>query len=154
MDRLVQMSEAREPFGAQGPKARALLEQHGLTQQEESEVQVLCAQIFGPQTPNQLSRDVAQDERALELLWAWTMKWSVIARQAIQNKTLLRALGLEVSPRRTEATEGVLSTKVTIISTSSSDDFLQRPVLSSDNNNMKAGDHLLLQSNNRNDSKE
>lgn len=100
LDRLARMARGEEPFGADGPAARELLAKRGLTPEREAAAWQLLDKLRAPE-PERLPRvAVAREERAAEAMWAWYLEWSTIARHAIKNKALLRALGF--SPPRTQ----------------------------------------------------
>jgi len=96
--RLATMASGAAPFGAEGPLVRQLLIEHGLTQEVERQVLDQIQGIWRVRSSDPLTRSTEDDELASSALWAWYLKWSAIAREAIQNKTLRRALGFDGAP--------------------------------------------------------
>jgi hypothetical protein len=99
LDRLDQMETGERPFGDIGPAAREALRERGLTEERLVEVRALLDQIATLEPPRTSQRLVAleEEDRAVEALWGWYLEWSVVARRAVKNRTLLRSLGF--SPR-------------------------------------------------------
>lgn len=91
------METGQEPFGAEGPNARKLLTERGLTPEIVEAVTVLLAEVKQNElvVPDDTSaqRALAERQAAEDAMWAWYREWSQIARRVIQNGHHLRALG-------------------------------------------------------------
>src|SRR5690606_12655073 len=99
LDRLESMERRRKPFGAAGPAARRLLAERGLTAERAAKARALLSRLREIEAARSMTRvSVGREELAAEAMWAWYLEWGAIARVAIKNRTLLRALGF--SPRR------------------------------------------------------
>ncbi len=74
--------------------ARAVLERRGLTEAVLSQAEALLAQLkIKPDAPPQKAPSAADIAEAEAAMWAWYKEWSVIARQAVHDRRLLRSLG-------------------------------------------------------------
>lgn len=102
--RLRDLAEGAAPYGADGPRARELLLQRGLTPAVEEQAQEalgLWHSIEEGQADDQ--EPLAAEEAALSQLWAFYLEWSGIAQATLTNASHLRWLGLastESRPRR------------------------------------------------------
>src|SRR5690606_18566074 len=106
LDRLESMARRKKPFGAAGPAARRLLAERGLTAERAAEARALLSKLREIEAARPTTRvSVGREARAAEAMWAWYLEWSAIARVAIKNRTLLRALGFSPSPRRVRTPE-------------------------------------------------
>jgi hypothetical protein len=108
LERLEQMGKGEGDFGEQGPEARKLLAQRGLTEKKVQEAQgQLEAIATFSETPVQEGPSVEEQKAAEDRLWAWYLEWSAIARVAIKDGRLLRSLGFNPRTRSsdTETTE-------------------------------------------------
>ena len=96
IERLRQMERAEQPFGEEGPRARALLAKLGLSEAVVAEAEALAAQLtsFSTATVRQLNLEARDAAQAAML--AWHKEWSTIARKFIKNGTVLRTMGLGV----------------------------------------------------------
>jgi len=93
VDTFVTRVEALENGTQRHKEARALLEKRGLTQATIQEAKDLLAKL-GTITPLELPKlDPVKAKEAEDALWAWYLEWSAIARSAIHDPRLLRALG-------------------------------------------------------------
>jgi hypothetical protein len=107
--RLRELAEGAAPYGADGPGARELLLQRGLTPAVEEEAQEALAlwhSIEEGQADDQ--EPLAAEEAALTQLWAFYLEWSGIAQATLTNASHLRWLGLastESRPRRVVKTK-------------------------------------------------
>jgi hypothetical protein len=120
--RLRDLAEGAAPYGVDGPAARQLLLQRGLTPAVEEQAQAalnLWRDIVDEQ--DESSEPIAAEEAALAQLWTFYTEWSGIAQAALTNQSHLRWLGLGLAERR--ATRKV-ATKVVQV-----DVFTQRPAL-------------------------
>ena len=82
-------------------EAFALLTQRGLTAAVLAEVEGLLATAEVPvaETPIDAEDLAEQQAKAEEALWAWYQEWSAIARRAVSDRRVLRALGFLRSAR-------------------------------------------------------
>jgi hypothetical protein len=79
---------------AEDRNAFALLQRRGLTEAVIGQMEQLLAQLEEAPEPAPLVKPDSVDIAASEQqMWGWYLEWSVIARQAIHDKRLLRALG-------------------------------------------------------------
>jgi len=98
LDRLGAMERGEAPFGADGPAARQLLAERGLTRERERAGRALLDRLREIESASVFPVLSAEEEAVnVEAMWAWYLEWSVIARTAIKNQTLLKLLGF--SPR-------------------------------------------------------
>ena len=94
LSRLEDMARGEEPFGADGPAARQLLAERGLTEAREAEAHALMAEARDlKRTPADPPRTTEEQAAAESALWAWYLEWSAIARVAIKSRATLRKLG-------------------------------------------------------------
>lgn len=95
LERLEQMSEPEGPYGAEGPKARELLSQRGLTPAVVAEARAMLGSLakVSAAQPRSLEEQQAELARAEKALWDWYLEWSQVARIAIKSRSQLRALG-------------------------------------------------------------
>ena len=93
LDRLADLEKNDGSFGENGPAARELLAQRGLTPDKVKAAQVRVDQLgsFVADTPQDTS--VEDPKAAEDKLWAWYLEWSGIARVAVRDGRLLRTLG-------------------------------------------------------------
>jgi hypothetical protein len=95
--RLDEMENSEGIYGAEGPKARKLLESRGLTPAVVNEARTTLATLPDetPQANDMLSleEEAAQNQAAEEAAWKWYREWSPVARVAVKNRTLLRQMG-------------------------------------------------------------
>jgi hypothetical protein len=72
--------------------AAQLLEKRGLDEETLAQAEAMLGELRTD--PEALEPAPTVDQAAaVEAMWAWYLEWSSIARQAIQNRNLLRALG-------------------------------------------------------------
>jgi hypothetical protein len=96
LERYDELADPNGRYGAEGPKAKELLQTRGLTAEVLDEARLLLealARVAPSKTPpsaDELKTDLA---RAEEQLWAWYLEWSQVARTAIRQRVLLRQLG-------------------------------------------------------------
>jgi hypothetical protein len=106
VDRLELLSKGAPAFGADGPAARELLAQRGLTAEIVAEVQTCLDDLRTFQLPED---DGAGRERktaqaaAQDAVWIWYREWSRILRHAITDRRWLRRLGLISRASRKDA---------------------------------------------------
>jgi len=94
VSRLEEMAQGEEPFGAEGPAARQLLAERGLTDEREEEARALLQEIRELKSaPADPPRTAEEQAAAEEALWAWYLEWSAIARVGIKSRATLRKLG-------------------------------------------------------------
>lgn len=100
LDRLDELERADPGYGPDGPAARALLEQRGLTRAlSDAARRAINAWAKAPEkVPDEAATDAAEDA-AVTTLWAFYLEWSGIASASLTNSTHLRWLGL--APVRT-----------------------------------------------------
>ena len=124
LERLDQMKAGSGAYGAEGPKAAAVLETRGLTPAVLNQARSYLETMGKVQTVE--ATMAAQDPQALEKaendLWAWYLEWSQIARVAVTQRVLLKQMGF-LPTRKSKATEeddvdvdpttGVITTPVT-----------------------------------------
>lgn len=97
LERLTEMNDPEGMFGADGPAARALLEERGLTDEVIAPVADALDQLdsFAAPVPVASTETSAADLKAAEdAMWAWYVEWSGMARRDIDDGNILRALGL------------------------------------------------------------
>ena len=124
VERFDQMAAGAGAYGAEGPKAKTVLETRGLTPAVLNEARSSLETLGKVQTVD--AAMAAQDPKVLEKaendLWAWYLEWSQIARVAVTQRVLLKQMGF-LPTRRSKATEeddvdvdpttGVITTPVT-----------------------------------------
>jgi hypothetical protein len=99
VSRIEQMAAGVEPFGEQGPEARAALRERGLTDEVLGEIRSLLAEVRTFPAGTVRMPDSEGRKAALDALWAWYREWAGVARIAVKNRTHLRMLGLRRSRR-------------------------------------------------------
>jgi len=106
LDRLGRMQRGEGEFGVAGPAARRLLAERGLrgTALAEGAALIESLQTVRPIEPLRIDRE--REQQAEAALWAWYLEWSAIARVAIRDRRMLRALGFLNSKRHANAEEG------------------------------------------------
>jgi hypothetical protein len=98
LDRFDALTQANGPHGADGAKAKALLEKRGLTRAALKEARELL-NALGSVAPAPDDKIVSAEDakadllRAEKALWGWYLEWSQVARIAIKQRVLLRQLG-------------------------------------------------------------
>lgn len=94
LERLAALERGEAPYGADGRGARRLLRERGLSKKKENAARDLLARLRDVESaPAAPALDPEQEEHAAEAMWTWYLEWSAIARVAIDNRTLLKALG-------------------------------------------------------------
>lgn len=95
MQRLDAMTAGEATYGADGPRARKVLEARGVSERVVGEAKALLTEL------EQLADVIAPDpaaaveaDQAEVALTTWYREWSGIARVAIQSRGMLRQLGL------------------------------------------------------------
>lgn len=99
LDRFDLMSKGADPYGAEGPKAAAILAQRGLNADAVRQARVLLEQlgkVAPAATPLSLEDEKAALQRTEDALWAYYLEWSQVARIAVKQRPLLRQLGFLV----------------------------------------------------------
>lgn len=87
-------------------EARALLAQRGLGGEELAEIERLLAKLPGVQEPAPHAGPSVEEQQAAEAaMWSWYLEWSQIARVAIHDRRLLRALGFRATSRAAKGTD-------------------------------------------------
>jgi len=106
VERFDQMAAGSGAYGAEGPRAAAVLEARGLTPAVLNQARSLLETLGKVQTVD--ATMAAQDPQALEKaendVWAWYLEWSQIARVAVTQRVLLKQMGF-LPTRRSKATE-------------------------------------------------
>ena len=92
LERLAEMEAGAGDYGAEGVAARAFLAQRGLTSERVAEAQALLERLDLPDA-SAVTPAVDESKAAEQAMWSWYLEWSTIARVAIRDKRLLRALG-------------------------------------------------------------
>jgi hypothetical protein len=77
LDRLDEMAQGVEPFGADGPAGRALLGKRGFTAEREAEARVLVDEL--ERDTGGAAGDSGSTTPDWDALWAWYIEWSAIA---------------------------------------------------------------------------
>ncbi len=92
-----------DPNGAHGPDAAAacaLLAERGLTPTKLAEGKAIIDQLGTFQAADAAAISLSTDqETAEQAMWAWYLEWAGIARLAIRDRRVLRALGF-LRPKR------------------------------------------------------
>lgn len=120
--RLRDLAAGAAPYGVDGPAARQLLLQRGLTPAVEEQAQAafnLWRDIVDEQ--DESSEPIAAEEAALAKLWTFYTEWSGIAQAALTNQSHLRWLGLVPTERRAARKAATKMVRVDV--------FTQRPAL-------------------------
>lgn len=109
LDRLEEIAlPADEGGSADGRAARKLLERRGLTDDIVGSARELLAQIGTLEADDEeadIELDQQEREAAEKRLWSWYLEWSAIARVAIRDRRMLRALGFLRTVKRADGTE-------------------------------------------------
>jgi hypothetical protein len=104
LDRLAALEAGMQPFGADGPRARALLAVRGLTDERVAEASALMKELRRFDDVETRRPSVHPEvEQAADDLWRWYLEWSGVVRQGIADRGLLRRLGLSKRKRRQRA---------------------------------------------------
>jgi len=75
-------------------QARAVLEERGLTQPVLQQIEALLEQLeVAPPVPDPIHPSAEDISAAEDKMWSWYLEWSVVARQAIHDRRLLRSFG-------------------------------------------------------------
>lgn len=101
LDRLDALAKGDPGFAPDGPKARALLAERGLTQEVQAGAAVALeawGQVYCQ--AEETTRALRAEEVATERLWTFYLEWSAIAAHVITNRAHLRWLGLESRARK------------------------------------------------------
>lgn len=112
LERLEGLAKGSEPFGAKGPEAREMLRIRGLTDEEEQGARELIASIVRIEDT---SEETSLDELAAAeaSMLAWYKEWSGLVRRQVDDRNLLRMLGL--IRRKVNSTEESSETEVEIV---------------------------------------
>jgi hypothetical protein len=76
------------------------LREHGLSEDVVRNAAKNVELSLEPMSESTLTRSLDEEAVASDVLWAWYLQWSQIARRAIKNKSLLHALGFEPAKRK------------------------------------------------------
>ena len=97
VDRYDELTAPDSKYGPEGAKARDLLTARGVTPAVVDEARNLLSQLtkvaVAPITQASVVEQEAELARAEDVLWAWYLEWSKVARVAIKQRALLRQLG-------------------------------------------------------------
>jgi hypothetical protein len=99
VSRLETLAEGEAPFGADGPVARALLAERGITAEVEAEAHALVEEVYSIAPEEKAASNNAERDEAEADLWAWYLEWSAVARAVIKDKATLRSLGFRKRSR-------------------------------------------------------
>jgi hypothetical protein len=92
--RLREMEAGGGVYTENGLKARELLAARGLTESVVVEAEAWIASIKTTvKMDDSEIASKAEQEKAVEHLWAWYLEWSAIARIAVKDRRLLRSMG-------------------------------------------------------------
>jgi hypothetical protein len=107
LERLKEMNEGADPYGAEGSEAIKLLAQRGLTTERIQEAQNMLDQLrtFSDEPTAEPTLDEAQPAEAA--LWSWYLEWGGIARTAVTDRRLLKGLGFLQSRRSKDDNEAL-----------------------------------------------
>ena len=98
----VQRLRQLEKEGTGGQEALTILRTRGLTDDVLKEAEALMKKFgsvkFSPPTALDPEVELVERQKAEDALWAWYIEWSTIARNAIHNGNVLRALGFLSAP--------------------------------------------------------
>jgi hypothetical protein len=101
IDRVEALESGATPFGERGVAARALLLARGLTAERIADAKAtgagLATLVVDTGTVSVAERDAAE-----KAMWGWYLEWSTIARTAIKERYLLRALGFRRNQKADE----------------------------------------------------
>lgn len=100
LERIDQMEQGQGEFAENGHVAREVLRARGLDNATVAQAQALIEKLQSVREPPQATREEAQ--KAEDALWAWYLEWSAIARIAVHDRRLLRAMGFLQSRRPVE----------------------------------------------------
>ena len=101
-----QADPTRAVWVRRGQAACSLLVERGVTERVLTDARDLLAHVGSAKEPDLLeSEDPEAVAAAEESLWRWYLEWSGIARIAIRDRRLLRALGFLKTVRRPDGTE-------------------------------------------------
>jgi hypothetical protein len=100
--RVRQLERGVDRLGEAATRARARLEERGLTEEVLAYVEHYLARLGTiADTPEPPEGPTPEEQKAAEdALWAWYIEWSAIARTVIRNGNMLRALGYGTRRRR------------------------------------------------------
>ncbi len=100
IERLSALEDPNGAHGADAAAARALLSERGLTAAKLAEGKAIIDQLGTFQAADAAAVSVSTDQEAAErAMWAWYLEWAGIARLAIRDRRVLRALGFLRSKR-------------------------------------------------------
>lgn len=102
--RVRQLEQGVDQLGEAAGRARALLVERGLSEDELAHAERLLERLgdIAAAPPPPPGPTPEEQKAAEDAMWAWYLEWSAIARAVIRDGNLLRALGFG-SRRRTSA---------------------------------------------------
>jgi hypothetical protein len=99
IERLAEMAAGTGAYAPDGPAARALLVQRGLTDERVAEAKALVDELSKLIAVVEPQGNAEDKQAAEQALWAWYLEWSGIARATIHDRRMLRALGFRKAQR-------------------------------------------------------
>lgn len=102
IDRVEALESAASPFGERGVAARALLLARGLTAERVAEAKATSAGL-ATLVVDTAPVSIEEREAAEKSMWSWYLEWSTIARVAIKERYILRALGFRRNQKADDA---------------------------------------------------
>jgi hypothetical protein len=105
VERVEALESGDSPFADEGVAARALLGARGLTVERVAEAKATGAGLatLVVDTGSVSTAELGSAEKAM---WSWYLEWSTIARVAIKERYILRALGFRRKQSAEEAEGG------------------------------------------------
>lgn len=102
LERLGGMARGEGEFAVAGPAARQLLAERGLRGEVVAGAVALIDRVQAIRQGAVPQLDRKRARQAEDALWAWYLEWSAIARVAVRDRRLLRAMGFLGGRRRIE----------------------------------------------------
>jgi hypothetical protein len=93
LERLRKMEAGEAGYGERGPAARQVLAERGLDEATVRETEAVIARIQSIREEARPNPGPDDRQEAERMLWGWYLEWSAIARVAVRDRRLLRALG-------------------------------------------------------------
>jgi hypothetical protein len=98
----LQRLQHNTPFGNENLAVVTVLRNRGLTEERLAEGRALVEQAQVRVSPSARRHDPSEQHAVETALWSWYLEWSAIARAAVKDRRVLRALGFLQTQRDAE----------------------------------------------------
>lgn len=93
LERYDAMVAGQGTYGAEGAAAKTVLAARGLTDEQIAKARALITELGTLSEAEDEPVDPEAFKKSEAALWGWYMEWSQVARAAVKQKALLRAMG-------------------------------------------------------------